>query len=70
MSTREEDPAGHFHSAGAIIAGMGLLAGGLFLAALAFDLDFGFIDERGILGIGIAFLLVGLLMNQVPAEDA
>ncbi len=60
-----DSPAGHYHTTGYAIAGMGVLAAAMFVATLLVDVDLGFIDQRGILGISIAFATVGWVMTRV-----
>ena len=67
-SQDQENPYGHYQTAGYAVIGMGLMSATLFVVTLVVEVDLGFIDGTGILGIGIAFLLVGMLMTSTPAD--
>lgn len=66
---QEEDPSGHYQTAAMAIGAMSVLAFLLYFATVAFGLTVGFIDERGILGIGALFGIVALTLYLTSNES-
>ena len=62
MTPEEDEPAGHYRSAAGALAGMSSIGFTLFIMASWLNLDLGFIDSWGILGISILFASVGGMM--------
>ena len=69
LKTEEGQDDGHYRSAGLALLGMGMIAGLLGYLVGRMQIESGFIDLNGILGIGITFFAVGALMVAVDSRE-
>ena len=60
-----EPESAHYRTSGQVILGMGLLAVALFAVTGWLNIELGFIDRSGVLGIALCFGMVGTVMQWI-----